>query len=133
MSTDHYLKLDHPWFGRVRSGEKRAEVRKHDRDYQAGDNITFVGRRPGDRTDYEFSQSNASYLLDRDPDLAEENPEHVRRPNFTARITHVMVRTETTANFLPEGYCLLSIEVLQPTPEEILRAAFGSSSTTEES
>lgn len=33
----HALKIKSPWFTRVQAGQKHAEVRLHDRDYQAGD------------------------------------------------------------------------------------------------
>lgn len=39
--THHKLKIDAHWFDRLVDGTKAAEVRKHDRDYQIGDRITF--------------------------------------------------------------------------------------------
>lgn len=38
----HQLKIRTEWYDRVRSGDKVAEVRKHDRDYQVGDRIEFL-------------------------------------------------------------------------------------------
>ena len=38
MST-HELKIKREWFDRIVTGEKTAEIRIHDRDYQAGDTL----------------------------------------------------------------------------------------------
>lgn len=38
---DHVLRINELWFDRLADGSKTAEVRKHDRDYQIGDRVTF--------------------------------------------------------------------------------------------
>lgn len=40
--TRHEIKIQKQWFDRAASGQKRAEIRKHDRDYQAGDELLFL-------------------------------------------------------------------------------------------
>lgn len=40
--THHKLDINDRWFARLVDGSKTAEVRKHDRDYQIGDEITFA-------------------------------------------------------------------------------------------
>lgn len=37
----HDLKIDEKWIDRIVDGSKTAEVRKHDRDFQIGDTVTF--------------------------------------------------------------------------------------------
>ena len=40
--SEHHLKLSPQWAETIYNGSKRAEVRRHDRDYQAGDRIFFL-------------------------------------------------------------------------------------------
>jgi ASC-1-like (ASCH) protein len=40
-SRTHYLNLDERYFENIKSGRKRFEIRKDDRDYQVGDFIQF--------------------------------------------------------------------------------------------
>lgn len=35
----HELKIEHEWLDRIRRGLKTCEIRKHDRDFQAGDTL----------------------------------------------------------------------------------------------
>lgn len=39
--TTHLLKLAERFAGRVRTGQKKFEVRKNDRDFQVGDTVVF--------------------------------------------------------------------------------------------
>lgn len=57
--TQHALKIKTGWLDRVLAGQKKAEVRLHDRDFQVGDLIRFtevdnlgntIDGRPGPRT-----------------------------------------------------------------------------------
>ncbi len=37
----HYIKIDAMWWERIVDGDKTCEVRRNDRDYQAGDKLVF--------------------------------------------------------------------------------------------
>ena len=85
MST-HELKIQREWFDRIVSGEKVAEIRKHDRDFQAGDQL-FLEVYP------------TKYGTNGDP-LSEA---------VTVTVTHVL--DGRLAQGIEDGYCLLSISM----------------------
>lgn len=39
---NHYLKIEPRWLNRIRANEKHGEVRRNDRDYQAGDTVILA-------------------------------------------------------------------------------------------
>ena len=80
----HALKIKSPWFTRVQAGQKHAEVRLHDRDYQAGDLLRLR-------------------------EVDQHGNTHTGTNPITARITHVLPASHCEG--LKPGYCLLSIEV----------------------
>jgi len=99
----HELKIREAWFDRVQAGEKRAEVRKHDRDFQVGDTLHLirvndVGSRPSrwvpPGRDSQGRFASGGYVYD-EP--------------ITARVTHVLPSGHAVG--LTDGYVLLSIEV----------------------
>ena len=81
---EHRLKLNKKYFFRVVDGEKTAEIRVNDRDFQAGDDMT---------------------LLYFDP----EHPEDKSQEHIYTEITHVL--TECTG--LEPGHCMISFKILQ--------------------
>lgn len=97
----HELNLAQPWFDRVAAGEKCAEIRKHDRDYQVGDLLhLFEVNEYGNRRWHYVERDERGRFV------------HERRANapIVATVTHVLA-----AHQFPEGitagYCALSIEV----------------------
>lgn len=40
--SNHILKTTQPWWERVALGQKTAEIRRHDRDFQVGDTLELV-------------------------------------------------------------------------------------------
>lgn len=96
----HEVKIRTHWLDRVRSGEKRAEVRKHDRDYQVGDFLALIEVT---RWDYPVTD-----YVERD-ELGRFVRDNVQRPPVMARITHVLDGRQVDG--LDSDYCLLSIEV----------------------
>lgn len=91
----HDLKIRTVWFERVKSGEKRYELRKHDRDYQVGDvlqltEVNEFGSRV--ETDGEYS-------------------------TLDVRVLHVLDGRH--ADGIDDDYCLLSIEPV--VAEEVAR------------
>lgn len=103
MAT-HELKTRTPWFNRVASGEKRAEIRKHDRDFQVGDLLRLV---EVDQNGYRRTTWVPEGRDDRGRFTAGYSREHVQ----TARITHVLPAAQ--ADGISDGYCLLSIELVE--------------------
>lgn len=95
MST-HDIKIRTEWLARVVSGEKRAEIRLHDRDYQVGDvlHMTEVDKH--------------GYPVTYPTDGTKEGPD-VGHLTVDAFITHVLDGRQ--ADGIHDGYCLLSIEV----------------------
>ena len=100
MSATHKLKIQEPWASRVRSGQKRAEIRKHDRDFQAGDLLELVPSN-------EYGTPLTEYV-ERD-DRGRFVHEWRRVEPIHARITHVLPGAQFAA--LADDYCVLSIEV----------------------
>lgn len=86
--TEHNLKIKQEWFTRVIAGEKTAEVRIHDRDYQAGDTL----------------------LLDEINDAGRKTDRWC-----TAEIGHVL--TWDRAAGIEEGFCVLSLSEID-NPQE---------------
>lgn len=91
----HNLKIRSQWLARVKSGEKRFEIRKHDRDYQVGDvlHLTEVN---------EFG-SPISYPEAVD---APEGPDRGHN-TYDVRVMHVLDGRQ--ADGIDDDYCLLSI------------------------
>ena len=100
MSTTHKLKIQEPWTSRVRSGEKRAEIRKHDRDFQAGDLLELQPANSAGNRIQEWVERD-----ERGRFINEYRPVEPIR----ARITHVLPASQFPG--ITEGYCVLSIEV----------------------
>lgn len=98
----HELKIKQPWFDRVAAGEKRAEVRKHDRDFQVGDEVHL----------YEANEygRRVRHYVERDERGRFVNA-WVDRPPVRAFITHVLPGHMTDG--LDNDYCVLSIEVVE--------------------
>lgn len=97
----HELNIKPEWLERVKAGQKRAEVRKHDRDFQAGDLLhLFELDRWGRRV---------QVFVERDAKGRFVN-EYVDKAPVVARILHVLDGRH--ADGLDDDYCVLSIEVL---------------------
>lgn len=96
----HNLKIRSQWLARVKSGEKRFELRKHDRDYQVGDvlHLTEVN---------EFG-SPISYP---EPADAAEGPDRGHN-TYDVRVLHVLDGRQ--ADGIDDDYCLLSIGPVEP-------------------
>jgi hypothetical protein len=91
----HDLKIRTQWLARVKSGEKRFELRAHDRDYQVGDVLHLIEVN-------EFG-TPISY-----PSAADEPEGPDRGHNtFDVRVLHVLDGRQ--ADGINDGYCLLSI------------------------
>jgi hypothetical protein len=101
----HQLKIREPWFERVAAGQKRAEVRKHDRDFQVGDTLHLI-----EVSDY--GNPNQHYV-ERDARGRFVNDWRENDPVF-ATITHVLPAAQ--ADGIEAGYCVLSIEVMEAQP-----------------
>lgn len=82
----HHLKISPVHYLDVFNGTKKAEVRKHDRDFQV---------------------VHVLYLMAYDPILG-----YLDNSDFQVRITHILKSTEFSG--LSEGYSLLSFESYQP-------------------
>jgi len=93
--SSHTLKIQTRWLERVVDGTKLAEIRKHDRDYQAGDRIEFIevdgtGRDAGEYVEGQW----------------------VAADRHEAYILHVL--DGRLADGIADDYCLLSIEYVGP-------------------
>ncbi len=97
----HELKIDKCWYERVKTGVKRAEVRKHDRDYQAGDILRLVSV-----TKY---GNPSTHYVDRDS-RGRFVQQWVKDDPLDVRVTHVL--PSHLCDGLREDYCLLSIELI---------------------
>lgn len=80
----HYLKCDPPYFSALKSGEKTAEIRYDDRDYQRGDVLEIRA----------YDRKKESFVL--------EGPD---TDTLFFDVTHVL----KGAPYLPEGYVMLSL------------------------
>jgi ASC-1-like (ASCH) protein len=85
--TTHYLKISPEWYERVKSGQKRAEVRRHDRDYQVGDSLILVKSQPTSLLAEQLAQRSGAQIL-------------------SANIKHVL----TAVDGIDPGFAVLSIE-----------------------
>lgn len=95
--TIHNVKTQTQWFDRVKAGEKRAEIRVHDRDYQVGDVLHM--------TEANASGYPITYPTDGSP---AEGPDAGHR-TLDVVITHVL--PGRMAAGIADGHCLLSIEL----------------------
>lgn len=100
MSVTHKLKIQEPWTSRVRTGEKTAEVRKHDRDFQAGDLLELIPANSAGNPIHEWVERDAAGRF---------LNEYRRLEPIRARITHVLPASQFPG--ITAGYCVLSIEV----------------------
>ena len=102
--TYHELKIESRWFERVKAGEKTAEVRLHDRDYQTGDllHLHEVNR---------YGNRAQNYVPKRRTAQGYFAPEWQDNPPLVVRITHVL--PASMCDGLAEGYCLLSFEAVR--------------------
>lgn len=81
MSVRHTLKIEYQWYLRIKDRTKVAEVRIHDRDYQAGDSLLLhIGR-------FDL-RDGVKYV--------------------TAKVTHVLSAKQFPDGIQP-GYCVLSL------------------------
>lgn len=105
----HDLKIRGHWMDRIESGEKRAEIRKHDRDFQVGDVLHLT------------EVSEHGYPVTYPVDADDETPEPDRGHRvLDVRVVHVL--DGRLADGIDDGYCLLSIAPVR----DILRdALFG--------
>ena len=94
--TYHELKIHPRWFDAVKNGIKKCEIRKADRDFAVGDTLHLREIRPGEYGEAPNGQMVQTYTS-----------RHV-----DVRVTHV-VRYEDFPSGIPEGYCVLSIEVIE--------------------
>lgn len=104
MST-HELKTRTPWFNRVASGEKRAEIRKHDRDFQVGDLLRLI------EVGQDGFRKSTWVPAGRDAQGRFTAGYYHEAPPVLARITHVLLGAQ--ADGIDDGYCLLSIELVE--------------------
>lgn len=96
----HVLKIKPQWLDRVLAGEKRAEIRKHDRDFQVGDTLHLMRLDQWGRVQREWVERDergrfVNKFVDVEP--------------VVAFITHVL--DGRMVDGLADDYCLLSIEV----------------------
>lgn len=97
----HELKIRAPWFDRVAAGEKRSEVRVHDRDYQVGDTLRLTSV-----TKY---NNPTSTFVERDERGRFVNG-YVEVAPVDVRVTHVLPGSQ--ADGVDADYCVLSIELV---------------------
>ena len=80
----HILKIEQKWYDRVMTGRKRAEVRRHDRDFQVGDTLWLEV-----------------------PDVYDWKRGHKLRASV--KITHVLPGTQVEG--VDDDFCVLSIKL----------------------
>jgi len=85
QTTVHELKTVPPWFAMVYHGEKTAELRKHDRQFQRYDHLR---------------------LREYHPDC-----DHYTGSEVLAEITGVL--TDGDGPWLSSGYCMISFKILE--------------------
>jgi len=81
--SQHELKVEPQWLDRLLDGTKTAEVRRHDRDFQKGDLVTFVEYR---------DDKEATVYIRRTVDM---------------KITHVLHGGQV--NGVSDSFCVLSL------------------------
>jgi hypothetical protein len=96
----HELKIKSQWFARVKSGEKRAEVRKHDRDFQVGDTLRLIEVSAEGRV-------KRTYVPQGRDERDRFTPERWVKNSLDARITHVLPGMQVDG--MAGDYCVLSI------------------------
>lgn len=89
LEATHELKLANQYWHAIESGQKTAEVRFNDRDFQKGDTIHFVAQE-------ELIEGSCPKMI-------------VSPFDWAFEITHVLHAPE----YLQEGYCVLSIKPLR--------------------
>lgn len=94
----HRLKTSQTWFARVIDGNKTAEIRKHDRDFQAGDTLHLV----------ETYEDNGHHLNDDGDTVWHKEGDETGREWFV-NLTHVLPYDQFPDGLKP-GYCLLSFK-----------------------
>ena len=100
--TIHELNIQTHWLNRVKAAEKRYEIRKHDRDYQAGDLLHLYEADERGRRELHYVERNAKgQFVNR----------WVARPPAIARITHVLPGVQ--ADGIHDDYCILSITLIE--------------------
>ncbi|MBD3778487.1 MAG: DUF3850 domain-containing protein [Micrococcales bacterium] len=102
--TTHDLKTQTPWFNRVAAGEKRAEIRKHDRDFQVGDMVRLIEVT-------EYGSPRTTWVPEGRDERGRFTAGYSKKHVVTARITHVLPGKQ--ADGIADDYCLLSIQVVQ--------------------
>lgn len=98
----HTLKIQSRWLERVVSGEKRAEIREHDRDFQVGDRIDLVevNERGYPVRDWVERDERGRFVYG-----------WVDRPTVPVVITHVLLGRFVDG--VDDAYCVLSIELVE--------------------
>jgi len=96
----HELKTQTRWLDRVLTGEKRAEIRKHDRDFQVGDILHLVEVDTcGHRVWTSGGRDSRGRFV----------AEHQRHADV--RVTHVLLGAHAAG--IDSDHCLLSIELVE--------------------
>jgi hypothetical protein len=101
--TTHDLKTRTLWFDRVAAGEKRAEIRQHDRDFQVGDLLRLIEVN-------EYGTPKSTWVPEGRDARARFTAGYNRDRVVTARITHVLPGKQAAG--IADDYCLLSIQVV---------------------
>ena len=99
---EHKLKTWESAFLAVRSGAKKAEFRRNDRDFAVGDIVVLERFRPGYHS---YSLGDGGAYLNRYGMSATGGPSDI--DTIRVRITDV----RQGAFGIPEGYCMFSFEV----------------------
>lgn len=102
MAT-HDLKTRTPWFDRVAAGEKRAEIRRHDRDFQVGDMLRLIEVN-------EYGTPKSTWVPEGRDARGRFTAGYTRYHEQTVRITHVLPGKQ--ADGIADDYCVLSIQVV---------------------
>ena len=97
MAT-HELKTRTRWLDRVAAGEKRAEVRRHDRDFQVGDTLHLV-----EVDDYGYTVWTRGVRDLRGRFIG------MHQRSVDVRVTHVLLGAH--ADGIDDDCCLLSVEL----------------------
>jgi hypothetical protein len=106
MTTfEHELKTTDQWFRRVKAGEKTAEIRQHDRDFQVGDRLLLT----------EVWGSDGRHTVD--GETAWHRKGEPTGDQVLVWITHVLPATHFSEGLQP-GYCLLSFHLVEGEPFE---------------
>lgn len=93
--TCHDLKIHPLWFDAVRNGVKKCEIRKDDKKFAVGDTLHLREIRPGEYDEAPNGQMVQCYT----------------NRTVDVRVTHIISHADFPEG-IPEGYCVLSIEVM---------------------